>query len=146
MDLSPSSGGVRKSSGYLYRQEKSSSFDWWGFQNDLSTGSVISRARFLFCRIWDGAWDIWSHLVKCSESIYDLEHDKFRTSKYFLLSHHIHRKTQTYACRSNTIRQIRKHLALIIRKNFYHTRTLLCMVKIHYSSRQSTLAILEFDN
>ena len=28
MDLSPSSGGARKSSGYLYRQEKSISFDW----------------------------------------------------------------------------------------------------------------------
>ena len=36
-NLSLSSGGVGRSSGYLYRKEKSSSFDWHGFQSDPST-------------------------------------------------------------------------------------------------------------
>ena len=64
MDLSPSSGGVRKSFGYLYRQEKSSSFDLWGFQSDRTT-PVGSRdpAPFFFhiC-----PWEV-PHLVKCSD-------------------------------------------------------------------------------
>ena len=48
MDLSPSSGGVRKSSGYLYRQEKSSSFDWWGFQSDWNACETFWQKSMIF--------------------------------------------------------------------------------------------------
>ena len=48
MNLSPSSGGVRKSTGYLYRQEKSSSFDWCRFQRDPSTGTLPTRRYVIF--------------------------------------------------------------------------------------------------